>query len=172
MDYSSIHETDDPQAGASPWASSPQQDRNFSRIATDEPPSPESARLGPSVIDSSHPQQEYRQSSIQQQYPQHDAPHDTSNIPYRDQEQAQSQLTANGQSGLHYQQQPDGHQRHMYGQQQIGPRQARPQRPRPKYTMTAKLNGMERAGRKDPMFRFDIHVGIQYQKRCAGNGLS
>lgn len=162
MDYSTIHENDDPQAGSSPWASSPQQDRNFSRTPTDGPPSPPSARLGPSAIGSPSPRQEYRQSNTQRQQPQHDAQNETSALPYRDYEQSSSQPAANGQHGMHYQQQSaDGHQRHVHEQQQSGLQQARQERPRPKYTMTAKLNGMERAGRKDPMFRFDVHVGIQ-----------
>lgn len=159
MDYSSIHENDDPQAGSSPWASSPQQDRNFSRNSTEGPPSPVEARLGPSAVDSSSPRQEYRQSPTAQQQPQYESRNETSTLPYRDQGQRPPQPVANGQQGTNHQQQSaDGHQRHMYGQQQ------RQQRPRPKYTMIAKLNGMERAGRKDPMFRFDVHVRVEINK--------
>jgi len=154
MDYSSIHENEDLQAGSSPWATSPQQNRHLDRTtSTDAPPSPAPANLGPSAADSSDLQQHERAPSPE------DAVHATDNtpqsaLPHRDQ---QRPIETNGQHRPNHPQfdREDGHQRHVQGGHQATRSHARP---KPRYTMTAKINGMERAGRKDPMFRFDVHV--------------
>lgn len=151
MDYSSIHENEDLQTGSSPWASSPQHNRNFGRSSTDEPPSPPPTALGPAASDSPDGQRRSGQPQLQDARTS-DVQAASSNIPYRD---LQQQAAPNGQQRQHpQQQQTDGHQRHLQDPQQT----QRQQRPKPNYTMSAKINGMERAGRKDPMFRFDVHV--------------
>ncbi|KAI1450200.1 vacuolar protein sorting-associated protein Vps17 [Annulohypoxylon stygium] len=41
------------------------------------------------------------------------------------------------------------------------PREQQPQRPRgPQYKLQAKITGLERTGRKDPILRFDVHTNI------------
>ena len=162
MDYSSIHENEDLQTGASPWASSPQQTRSFSKNSTDVPPSPPPTTLDPPTSGSPDAPRPTSQQPAAEGPRLNQLQSEHSSVPYRQQQQeqqqqhlTQQQLGMNGQERMQYQHgAPDGHQRHL----QDGQQSQRQQRPRPRFTMTAKINGMERAGRKDPMFRFDVHV--------------
>lgn len=161
MDYSSIHENEDLQAGSSPWASSPQQSRtNLPPGSNEVPPSPPQASLGPAAPESpATPRQDDQVGEPTIYSPQPTRPAQTSSsIPYREQPDAAQQDDSLPQpQPQHDQRAPDGHQRH---QGHDGQQQPRQQRQRPRYTMTAKITGLERSGRKDPMFRFDIHVSI------------
>lgn len=166
MDYSSsIHDPENP-TGASPWGNSPQSSPRRTRTdfgANDngEPPlfqsevshngstngqdrgfdsgeaeyrRPTTASTADSRTDENEPlgsqQQQYEQprQQSQQQYPTQDTPKHAAD-------------QAHGQQGQEQQQQ----------QQQRRP-------PQPQYKLQAKITGLERTGRKDPILRFDVHV--------------
>lgn len=161
MDYSSIHENDDLPTGASPWASSPQQHRN--RNSTDRPPSPTPAPLGPQAEGSTEYQSRASNGDEnvlgQPADTGEDAPPEQASIPYRPQ---QSVPPEEAQQHQQQRQHPDGHARHP----QHRPNSSRSdQRQRPKYNLSAKVNGLERSGRKDPMLRFDVYVGCSFASR-------
>jgi len=166
MDYSSsIHDADHP-AGTSPWGTSPVASPQHPRTSSfgtpgDIPPSPtpyssnqsvsgysqddtigggsygrpESSAGTESVTDDGRPDtaQSIRSQPDQQIYP--------------GQEQAPGQQQ--------YQQQPHRPEPQRY--HRPAARQAQ-QQPGPQYKLQAKITGLERTGRKDPILRFDVHV--------------
>jgi hypothetical protein len=83
--------------------------------------------------------QEYPQGSLGHQPQSHQAPAATQAAP---------------------QPQQDGHQRPA--RYQTG---NRGQRNAPQYKLQAKITGLERTGRKDPILRFDVHVSPESPKR-------
>ena len=60
----------------------------------------------------------------------------------------------------------ESHQAYANPSAEIGPSSRRePQRSKgPQYKLQAKITGLERTGRKDPILRFDVHVSSQSQQ--------
>jgi len=155
MDYSTIQE--DNSTGSSPWANSPQQQprANFGAPINDE------ASLTPQV---------QPQPQSQTNYPYRNGQHDSESN-----QRADGYNTApSGAENGHYdqtrqservpgkgpRQQPQAQQQQQShtAQQQKQQPQTTPQRPQVQYKLQAKVNGLERSGRKDPILRFDVHV--------------
>ncbi|KAI1142263.1 vacuolar protein sorting-associated protein Vps17 [Hypoxylon sp. FL0543] len=166
MDYRSSIADDEHPAGASPWGSSPaasprRNDSTFSPLGNEHPPSPS------------------------YQYPAHDpsngfaqedpgvnafrrpgtASSTTSTPAYDASEQSTSQQQEPGEEQR--QQPPPTPQRSQTqgrasgGSPPSAREQQQPQRPRgPQYKLQAKITGLERTGRKDPILRFDVHTNI------------
>ena len=156
MDYSSLPHDPEHPGEADPWASSPQHNRSsFAQPPTSDIPSsplpPQASpygqesgnygymgdhdshgRPGTASENGDYPPRSPNQAAPQSPQPQH---------------QAQAQ-EAQDQQGTQSQQP----QRYHHG--------ARPQRQqRPQYKLQAKITGLERTGRKDPILRFDVYVG-------------
>ena len=164
MDYStSINDPEHP-AGASPWGnspvSSPQHNRTAFGAAAGEPPNspfqypPQSPNNGlqdeggfgsanseyrrPGTASTVSAAESYTEESRSGNAP--------SNLPH-DQD-TEGYLTGDQGPPPPPQQQQQQHRQ----QQQI----RRP--PQPQYKLQAKITGLERTGRKDPILRFDVHV--------------
>ncbi|KAF2819454.1 retromer complex subunit Vps17 [Ophiobolus disseminans] len=149
MDYSA-HDSDLP-GGGDPWASSPKHNRqSFGQApTTDIPSSPLPPQASPYGQDSeqygymgdqdaqSRPTtaSENGDHSQQPQVASHDAP------PSQHQPQAQQQAPAQGQQPQRY-----------HG--------TRPQRQQQHYKLQAKVTGLERNGKKDPILRFDVYTNL------------
>ncbi|WEW56542.1 Vacuolar protein sorting-associated protein 17 [Emydomyces testavorans] len=153
MDYSSISHDPDHSGGTSPWgSSSPRADRTFPPSVADAPPSP-------------FPQQ-------------HDSP-------YTDVPEHMRSSTASGPNSPdlseHLQNAQIDESNYVEGQ----PRRTHPQSPQnqaltriqaparyqtgarqharqsaPQYKLQAKITGLERTGKKDPILRFDVHTNM------------
>lgn len=148
MDYSaSIHETEDP--AASPWGntpgSSPQHDRTtFASLTGDAPVpafpyTPQSSNgLGPSG-DDVFPQS----GSI--------TPAAGGGSEHED-----AGLTASSESGTV----PPSEAPQSAASTEVPPEDAQQPRkpPQPQFRLQAKITGLERTGKKDPILRFDVHV--------------
>jgi hypothetical protein len=147
MDYSA-HDSDLP-GGGDPWASSPKHNRqSFGQPPTsDIPSSPLPAQASP-----------YGQGSEQ--------------YGYMGEQDAQNRPNTASSNGDHSQQPPAAGQdatqaqQHQQAQQQA-PTQGqqpqryhgtRPQRQQQHYKLQAKVTGLERNGKKDPILRFDVYV--------------
>ena len=173
MDYSQVHDPDHP-AGTSPWNSSPRQSTHPSfSTSTDAPPSPLSATTaftrGPS-----------QENSVGQEAlggEQQGDSNGTGSASVAARQEAVDDATSGVQDsgiggsaprldgqGQQLRQQP----RENGGSQ--GPTEPHPrparyqggtrgQRNAPHYKVQAKITGLERTGRKDPILRFDVHVG-------------
>lgn len=162
MDYSaSIHEADDP-AGASPWgnspSSSPRQTRSgFGGIAGEPPSSPfpynsqSSGGLEQDDTDG-HDQSGITTATTTQSETETensgDAIHGGFSAPTQHQtaasEQAEEQTPFSPRQPSHGQPPNDQEQ------------PAKPQQPQ--YRLQAKITGLERTGKKDPLLRFDVYV--------------
>ena len=161
MDYSSLPNDPEHPGDPSPWASSPQHNRiSFAHPPTSEIPS--------SPLPSQSPYGE--ESSQDHGYisePDSIRPTETS---------AASHVAENGEQA-HRQREPtqgnpsyaaQGQQQHLppHGQQENQRHEpqryhhtARQQRQhQPQYKLQAKITGLERTGRKDPILRFDVYV--------------
>lgn len=138
MDYSTADADD--HHGASPWASSPQQNR-FGSEVHDVPPSPLPA--GAQYDDSLNSRPATADSEAQ-------VPIAAAPVP----------AAENGESRQRQETQQEGapatQARVPAGQRYKG--QGREKRPQPQYRLTAKVTGLERNGRKDPILRFDVYV--------------
>ena len=163
MDSSSWSGDPDP-SGASPWQSSPHISRDATRNSSEggsEPSSPlakhSTASHGGSA-DSELGGQDLMGSSAEA-------------LTSTQDQGSQQGLRQNGQQ----QHVPDGHERvaHQQQQQRDPPRQQqKPNQPSryhgtaqqrqrqnlPQYRLSAKVTGLERTGRKDPVLKFDVHV--------------
>lgn len=144
MDYSA-HDPDHP-GGSDPWASSPKANRqSFGQPPTsDIPSSPLPPQASP-----------YREGAEQ--------------YGYMDQNTNSRPNTASTENGNYPQQpptpshdapqQPQGQQQApQQGQQPQRYHGTRPQRQQPHYKLQAKVTGLERNGKKDPILRFDVYV--------------
>ena len=184
MDYSSISHDADHPAGSSPWGSSPisTPQSNSSNFGQSEPPmSPYSAdRQAPANYEDNHDnvgsegfQRPVSSGTVS-------TTDDGSNRPYTaDSAQAAFEGSQSGFVGQQQpqQQEPQSQQspQQQYGQQQ-DPRQYEHQPQRrvqsynsggqqtqrqstTQYKLQAKITGLERTGRKDPILRFDVYVG-------------
>ncbi|KAF2025375.1 vacuolar protein sorting-associated protein-like protein vps17 [Setomelanomma holmii] len=149
MDYSA-HDSDIP-GGGDPWASSPQHNRqSFGRPPTSDIPSsplpPQASPYGQSSEQygymGDHDDQKLPNTASSNgdnpQEPQeaaHDAPQPSQ------QQQAQQQTPAQGQQPQRY-----------HG--------TRPQRQQQHYKLQAKVTGLERNSKKDPILRFDVYTSL------------
>ncbi|KAF2742872.1 vacuolar protein sorting-associated protein-like protein vps17 [Sporormia fimetaria CBS 119925] len=146
MDYSALQNDPDHPGGGDPWASSPQHSRStFAQPPTsDIPSSPLSPQASP-----------YAQHNEQYGYPDaHDAPRTSSEHGDENQARPTAPQSPNKQKsqGPQAQQGPQGPQ-----QPQRYHRQASQ---RPQYKLQAKITGLERTGRKDPILRFDVYTNL------------
>jgi len=155
MDYSTISNDPDHPAGASPWGS-PRADRTtFPASGTSDIPSsplPGQAQSSEGLEGGHDAERQTQDLSAQLQsaqlgdpdYPQEQPPFATQQSPHADQ---QSQSPTRYQTGL---------------------RQSNSRPPASVYKIQAKITGLERTGKKDPILRFDVHVGrLHDQDRCA-----
>ncbi|OAL48289.1 hypothetical protein IQ07DRAFT_514209 [Pyrenochaeta sp. DS3sAY3a] len=148
MDYSA-HDPDHP-GGGDPWASSPKANRtSFGQPPTgDIPSSPLPPQASP-----------YGQSSDNYGY-----------IGDQDSQNRPGTASDNGENAQPPQEAPTGQAQDAPQQQQAAPQQghpgqqpqryhgARPQRQQQHYKLQAKVTGLERNGKKDPILRFDVYV--------------
>lgn len=163
MDYSTLPNDPDHPAGTSPWQSSPQLSGrpsfNASESDSAQPPylntlqrhSEDYGSDQDIVVDGSNP-------------PQYGSAPPPENGIYQD--PPQKSIKSDGQ-GLQPHRQPQTRQQH---QQQQPPQKSpgpnryhganRPPQKQtlPQYRLHAKITGLERTGRKDPVLRFDVHV--------------
>ncbi len=180
MDYSqSIHDADNP-AAASPWGSSPVSSPRHARTSSfptsgDGPPSPTpfgsrsgigsysqddtmgggsfqrpESSAGTESVTESDGRRPDTAESVQSQPEQPPLP-----TPQSSQQQGIAQQQHSGQTNK-----PEPARYHHTARQ--------PQPPHgPQYKLQAKITGLERTGRKDPIMRFDVHVciGLLYVKR-------
>lgn len=153
MDYStSIHDSDNP-VGASPWVTSPSTSpkaarTNFQPASGDAPPSPSPYAS--------------QQSSVGG-YSQDDG---LESAGFNRPESSAGGESVTDSDGHR----PDTESDSQSVQQEPGSRKAEPQRyhpaarqaqkaaPGPQYKIQAKITGLERSGKKDPILRFDVHV--------------
>jgi hypothetical protein len=165
MDYSaSIHDADNP-VGASPWGTSPVPSPQHPRISSyppagEGPSSPtrystQSSSAGYGTDDTlgggsySRPDSSAGADSIEES----DGRPDTAeSVP----SQPDHQQTYTGQQEVPAPQQRHEPQRYHKGAR---PAQAAPAQ---QYKLQAKITGLERSGRKDPIMRFDVHVRELY----------
>ncbi|KAF2788063.1 vacuolar protein sorting-associated protein Vps17 [Melanomma pulvis-pyrius CBS 109.77] len=154
MDYSA-HDPEHP-GGADPWASSPQHSRgpSFAQPPTsDIPSSPLPPQASP-----------YGQGSENYGYI---GDHGSQNRPGTASENGDSSQPpqSSGQDGPQSPQQQQlasaqgqqGNQRHDQPNRYHGARQ---QRQQPQYKLQAKVTGLERTGRKDPILKFDVYTNL------------
>lgn len=163
MDYSaSIHEADDP-AGASPWgnspASSPRTNRQaFSSLGEERPP-----------MFNAQPSNGFeREAPEQDEGFQRPGTGTTASGTEGDTEGSQT-LNSAGEASQQNEESlpepalpagPEGQPEEQQQQQQ--PDQAQePRRPaKPQFKLQAKVTGLERTGKKDPILRFDVHTNL------------
>lgn len=147
MDYSTLpHDPENPE-GASPWASSPQHNRtSFGNPPTgDIPPSPLA------------PQSPYGEDGRQYGYMNEQDANKSQETHGENGEQPQRQSEQGGpQNPPRQQQQQHSQQRQEPQRYHHGGRQSRQHQPH--YKLQAKVTGLERTGRKDPILRFDVYV--------------
>ena len=162
MDYSSLPNDPDHPAGTSPWQSSPQLSGRPS-FNTSESDSTQSPYLNTSQRHS----EDYGsdQDTVVDGSNQYGTAPASENGIYQDPEQ--KSLEPDGQ-GLQPHRQPQIRPQHQ--QQQPPPQKSpgpnryhgahRPPQKQtlPQYRLHAKITGLERTGRKDPVLRFDVHV--------------
>jgi hypothetical protein len=147
MDYSA-HDSDLPDGG-DPWASSPKHNRqSFGQPPTsDIPSSPLPPQASP-----------YGQGSEQYGYMGDQDAHNRPNTASSNGDHPQPPQVA-GQDAPQSQQQPQAHQQApAQGQQPQRYHGTRPQRQQQHYKLQAKVTGLERNGKKDPILRFDVYV--------------
>lgn len=169
MDYStSINDADNP-AAASPWdsspVSSPRHVRTSSYGASGEPPSPihygtSQSANGSYSQDEGTGEHNYSRpdSSIGSVVENEGHRPDTAESA---QSQPEQQSIPSQQAPLlqHQQQQQQQHRQEPQRYHASAARQAQAQHTQgPQYKLQAKITGLERTGRKDPILRFDVHV--------------
>ncbi|KAL8758933.1 MAG: hypothetical protein Q9184_003777 [Pyrenodesmia sp. 2 TL-2023] len=166
MDYSSLPNDPDHPVGTSPWQSSPQANhQSFAPDTGSAPSSPLAKHSTPNHAESPR-QSEDGTEDIATSTSQ-GSPRATSN---RGRGQP---LNGEGQEYSQPPQYPQQHQRPHpgtpYQQPQQQPRSAVPSRYHtgvrqnqrlPQYKLQAKITGLERTGRKDPILRFDVHTNL------------
>lgn len=170
MDYSaSIHDSDHP-SGASPWGNSPvaspQADRTtFGSVIGEPPASPPgfASHIPGNGFDAGNDDGGFGSSD-------HDfrRPGTASTVSESD---TRTQVTeqVEGEGPVDYQQFPDENlassQAHDANRlsgdtARASQEQSQPRKPtKPQEKLQAKITGLERAARKDPILRFDVHVG-------------
>lgn len=172
MDYSaSINDPEHP-AGASPWgnspSTSPRHNRTAYSTATGDPPSSpfrshsrshsnnglsDDDGFGPSATDYRRPD---TASTVSQTADAHPSEAPASAEPHAEQERFGGPLSP---QPIQQQQAPKPDQAQR-SQEQQQPRKPPP----PQFKLQAKITGLERTGRKDPILRFDVHVRLFGQR--------
>ncbi|KAI4137386.1 MAG: hypothetical protein LQ341_005165 [Variospora aurantia] len=175
MDYSSLPNDPDHPVGTSPWQSSPRANQHEEGIA----PSSPLAKHSTAYVDTSPQQSEdgsgHGQLDDATTLGGEDGPEP---IPDRARGLPSNGEGVQGQQPYHQQSQYRQQQRQQQGtpyqqphqQQQQQPRSAVPSRYHtsgvrsnqrlPQYKLQAKITGLERTGRKDPILRFDVHTNL------------
>jgi hypothetical protein len=160
MDYSSSINDDNP-VGASPWGSSPVASPQHARVGSygssgDVPPSP--TPFSSNASNTSYSQQD----SLGGGYNRPASSAGTESVADSEDQRPDTAESAGDSS------------EHTYSGQQQHQTQSQPHRPEPQryhpaarqaqqpsaplYKLQAKITGLERTGRKDPILRFDVHV--------------
>ena len=182
MDYSTLPNDPDHPAGSSPWQSSPQATsrQSFMSPRDQASASPTPGQSPYNTYDSRRSQEDGSDQEIAASrsggYPGTEenpgyvsGPAENGNSSNYSERLQGPPSTEQGYSAQQYQQQQQQYQRQPQLQQQqqrpVGPHRyhsgGRPvQRQNiPQYKLQAKITGLERTGRKDPILRFDVHVG-------------
>jgi hypothetical protein len=162
MDYSKINDADNP-VGASPWGSSPASSPKHARsssygTAGEVPPSPtpySSNQQG----NGSYSQEDTMGGGS---YTRPDSSAGTESVAESDDNRPDTaESVHNEQPFLGQQQQQPPAQGHRQEPQRYHTAARQAQQPQgPQYKLQAKITGLERTGRKDPILRFDVHVSI------------
>jgi len=162
MDYSSsIHDADNP-AGASPWGSSPVASPQHPRISSfpgggDVPTSPI-----PYGVQSNAPSYAQEDTIGGGSYARPDSSAGTDSATERP-DTAESIRSAGAQQSFPSQQQQPPVQQQRHEPQRYHPVARTAQHPpAQQYKLQAKITGLERTGRKDPILRFDVHVRTHF----------
>lgn len=155
MDYSAtINDVEDP-AGASPWGNSPASSPRTSRTGfgtlTGEPPS---SPFRANSQTSNGPGQPVASADDSQRPGTATTASETGDSTTLDADD--SQLPSSAQSP----QLEGGHAPAQLSQQEVADRTRRPAQPQ--YKLQAKITGLERTGKKDPILRFDVHVSPRH----------
>ena len=150
MDYSSLPNDPEHPGGADPWASSPQHNRTtFAQPPTNDiPSSPLPPQASPYGENSG--QYGYLGDQDSQNRPgtaSENGEHEHAHSSTQDSPRTQQQPLPQGQR----EQQRHEPQRYHHGTRQQHPH-------RPQYKLQAKVTGLERTGRKDPILKFDVYV--------------
>ncbi len=165
MDYSTLPNDPDLPAGTSPWQTSPQHSSRPSFTASE----PES--LSSSVINTSQRHSREYGSDQETLFDTSNQRQDTTaaaqpgNDSYLD--PSQKSQESDDQDHQPHRQPQTRPQHHQQQQKNPGPIRyhgatRQPQRQGlPQYKLQAKITGLERTGRKDPVLRFDVHVSFQ-----------
>jgi hypothetical protein len=173
MDYS-INDADNP-AGASPWGSSPVSSPKHARTSSGfasiggAPPSPtpygsnHSRNVSYSNDDSLGPPAFQGPESVAESVTESDRPETAESVRSEPTEQPTYSSQESHQSvpaQQQYQPEAQGSEGQRYAS--VGKQSQQPQAG-PQYKLQAKITGLERTGRKDPILRFDVHVGSRLQ---------
>ncbi|KAF7195784.1 Vacuolar protein sorting-associated protein 17 [Pseudocercospora fuligena] len=137
--------------GSSPWASSPEASRTS--FGGDDVPREELPAAAVQSVDAEHPNEEHEHGAWASQ-----------------QEQESSHEQSQGQWGQQQVQQAHEQQQSQQQQRGSGEENRRPASARyhnvqqrqhmPQYKLQAKITGLERTGKKDPILRFDVHTNL------------
>lgn len=170
MDYSStIHDAEDP-AGDSPWGNSPVSSPSRNNIAAFNPVSADNPPPSPFRFNtqSSNGLSQEQSTPQTEEFPRpgtattaSGTEDDTDVSGTLNPSEAQSQLTTaepSAEDGERVTAQGQQHNQTAPPASQPGQEQP-PQKPAgPQYRLQAKITGLERTGKKDPILRFDVHV--------------
>lgn len=142
MDYRSSITDDEHPAGASPWGTSPPVSprRNGSSYPYDAAAQDTSNGFA---------QDDPNASTLQRPDTASSAASTTDFNSSQQSEEQQPAEESHHQQHPHTQPKPQGQDQQQYTRRPAGPQ----------YKMQAKITGLERTGRKDPILRFDVHVG-------------
>ncbi|MCJ1286830.1 Vacuolar protein sorting-associated protein 17 [Xylographa opegraphella] len=183
MDYSQLPNDPDHPPGTSPWQTSPRQSRGESfinSVSGSEPPSP--IATNPSY-QSGAPTPSQEQGSDQgtlvagsreylgaEDSEPSEAPTENGSSPdlstrLQSPPLTEGEFSSQQQQYLQQQQQQQQQRQHSYQQQQRPSRYQSGNRPTqrqnvPQPKLQAKITGLERTGRKDPILRFDVHTNL------------
>ena len=183
MDYSTLPNDPDNPAGSSPWQSSPQHisRQSFTSPHDQASTSPTPGQSPYNTYDQRRSQEDvvdqeiaasrsgsYGSAEENSRYVSAPAENGySSSSAERLQGPPATEQGYSGQQYQHqqqYQRQPQSHQQQ---QRPVGPHRyhsgGRPTQRQniPQYKLQAKITGLERTGRKDPILRFDVHVGTR-----------
>jgi hypothetical protein len=170
MDYSStIHDVEDP-AGDSPWGNSPVSSPSRNNVAAFNPVSAENPPPSPFRFNtqSSNGLSQEQPTAQSGEFPRpgtattaSGTEDDTEASGTLNPSEAQSQsTTAEPPTEGDGQPTTQSHQHNQSGQPalQHGQEQPPPKPAGPQFRLQAKITGLERTGKKDPILRFDVHV--------------
>lgn len=157
MDYSSLSQDPDHPAGSSPWGSpTPRKDR---ASGSDVPSPPLPPQLQSPYGDDSGIQGRMESSSPTPGREENNG----SNSPDLS-ARLQDARIGDPESARQQSQHPQSAQQHkpQPARYQTGARQNNRQHNIPQYKLQAKVTGLERVGKKDPILRFDVYVSTAY----------